>query len=455
MHPALVASSFTSQLELDAPVASGSAPRNGAVTGGATVTISGIHFGAADGTPSVTLGGAGCRSSSWSSATSITCLSTPPSASADMLVALGDAQASAVPFSLDAPSLSHVEPPNLPCIGGATLSLSGLGFGSAVAGASNPAAIVLGGIDCAAARWLSTTAAACSTPLLPDATGQTVGLAVGAAELAAMRLDRVVVSAASPANVPRAAAGADVTLSGLNFARGVSVDQASLPGLTCQTSRWISSTAAACLIARPPPVAAGPVAPASEWLSFDAPVVSAVLPLNGPKAGAAAATVVGANFGADATVHIGGTRCARSDWASASSVRCVTAAGDGEGHAVVVDGRAPFFFLEVCGARRRRIAEAPNRRRAPRRRASPAPLQWPTSHPPAAQSALDVGTPLESAPRSGRDGAGTRGMAYWYEFLHRYRCTDFGACSASCTPSSPSAAVPSRERTCLCVDQAY
>ena len=56
-----------------APVLTSLGTVNGPTTGGSTLTVSGMNFGTADMSPTLSIGAAQCTTSSWMSATSMVC----------------------------------------------------------------------------------------------------------------------------------------------------------------------------------------------------------------------------------------------------------------------------------------------------------------------------------------------------------------------------------------------
>ena len=127
----VVAGTAKTVFSFDAAVVSGillNAPHSGY----ASVTVAGLDFGQTDHTATGAIVTAACGSSSWSSATSVTCLSGPAQLDALRYAQMsvgGVAGTGRTGFSFDA-AVGSAATLNSPHSGYASVTVSGLGFGA-------------------------------------------------------------------------------------------------------------------------------------------------------------------------------------------------------------------------------------------------------------------------------------------------------------------------------------
>ena len=166
-----------------------------------------------------------------------------------------------------------------------------------------------------------------------------------------MIFDAPVVTSIHPQNAVNAAESSSITVLGVNFGAVAgepghcanAVVRVTVGDTACSTFAWISNTALRCQVPKLawskafPPVrvisSAGRVAEGSDsGLRLDGPVLTAVLPVNLPRAvNSVAVTVLGANFGFSAndaliTMRAGIGVCetiAGSRWISGTAVQCL------------------------------------------------------------------------------------------------------------------------------------
>jgi surface protein len=144
----------------DAAVASCGAV-NGVPSGASSVTITGLSFSAADPSASGTLEMVACGTSSWTSATSLSCLSSSMMSTMVGLSAVsvgGVAGTSAPVFSFDA-AVGSGAARNCAPSGGSSVTVTGLNFGAGELSASGS----LTSVDaCSTSTWTSATSVGCA-----------------------------------------------------------------------------------------------------------------------------------------------------------------------------------------------------------------------------------------------------------------------------------------------------
>jgi hypothetical protein len=350
-------------LSYDAPVVTFSLGRtNGAQSGEAPVTLTGLVFSTGVATITVAVdGGDVCLTTTWSTGTSVRCRSPTVSPSAGpytpsgrqlVVTVAGQVGTGAAPLSFDAPVTSSALaydvwfPSNLPQSSLGTVTISGLNFHVADVTAS----VTLMSQLCDTTSWTTATTLMCTlaAPLVQPATVKNVmasvqGLRGTSAPAAVFSFDAPALSfGLSGLNSPLSG-GATVTISGVTFGYTLNPSPtASVSGRTvCATTTWASFTTLTC---RVPPGAfsvdsrftvsvAGVVGTmvAASSFSFDAPVVSYHNAPNGPPSGGSSVTVWGANFGAahlTATVLLqqGAPPCDTTSWSTLTSLRCAAPA---------------------------------------------------------------------------------------------------------------------------------
>ena len=313
----------------DAPVGS-AGMLNTVLTGGSSVTVTGLNFGYVALSGSVALSRDLCRTVSWTSVTTIACMSSALSGALRMMsVTISATVGTGLDvLSFDAPVGSHVLM-NTPQSGRAFLTLLGLNFGYV----DHSPTAMLASAPCKTASWTSETQLRCVSGQLASASmylSVTISATVGTG-LGVLSFDAGVVSTVVR-NTPQSG-GASMTLLGLNFGYSVYTESVSLGGRLCSTSSWMSGTSVRCHVQVAVAADQTSVVTVSavsgtglDVFSYDAPVVSSAV-LNAPWSGGAAVTVNGLNFGYSeltASSAVGGVLCGSSSWSSATSVVCET-----------------------------------------------------------------------------------------------------------------------------------
>ena len=146
-------------LSYDAPVLTFVKP-NGPQSGGALLTMDGMHFAAADYTSSGFLSEALCVTSSWQSATSIKCMSP----NIQVLPGFGEIQTAYITgtgvnvFHFDEPCITYVMVTNAGHTGGIAVSIVGLNFGYA----DYTSTVSIGEAACYSTSWTTKTNVFCA-----------------------------------------------------------------------------------------------------------------------------------------------------------------------------------------------------------------------------------------------------------------------------------------------------
>jgi len=228
---------------------------NGVMTGGSYATITGLNFGSYEVTPSAQLGMTACGTTSWSTTTSLWCVTLQGigiQLDSPVIVSqqVGTYQNA---FSFDAAVVTLSYPPNLALTGKAMISVYGLNFGSLDYSPTTS----IGSTQCDTANWMSVSSLKClvkagsnqNQPFVPV----TIAAAVGTGNRV-FTYDAPVISmlAAMRQNSPMSG-GASVTTWGLGFFSVnltptilIGSGAANNPDGVCSTSSWSALTSMRC-----------------------------------------------------------------------------------------------------------------------------------------------------------------------------------------------------------------
>lgn len=346
--------SVTDYFTFDAPAVSyalsptsGKTP-NGPQSGDGSVTISGLNFAAVDATATVSLR-ANCKTTSWTSMTTLSCMTGKVSAPAYLAETVtitghtGTFQSGL--YSFDAPALSYHKNYNSCTSGGAILTVMGLNFGPVD---YTPTAHIGGELSfsktiCMTTSWSTDTAVRCAAPASfgrKQFPALTISGVVGTRPGGHFSYDKPVPTHATPGNAPPLATSAYVTIFGLNFAPVDATatafinNNANLVGLydVCTTTSWSSGTAVTCMpnergADSMRSVAVGGLGQSGTGgaFTYDGPIITSNFEYNQPSSGGTTVTISGLNFGyVDATPesYVGLSYCQTTSWSSATTVQC-------------------------------------------------------------------------------------------------------------------------------------
>jgi hypothetical protein len=237
-------------------------------------------------------------------------------------------------FTFDSPVITFHENWNGPTSGAFSVTIIGMGLGSA----DFTSSAKLGPSLCATTSWNSLTSLSClvSTP----GGGHGLRLIVTTAEYTgtsdrSFSYDGLVLTGQAPPNSPPTA-GLSVTLLGSGFDTADHTPSSYVMGATCSTTSWTAATIMMCFLrghAIPLPASAFIQVLASTGTSaftFD-PIVVTHAHKNLPATGSMAQTLQGLNFAQfdlTLTLMMSMAQCTCSTWVSVTSSRCITPAAD-------------------------------------------------------------------------------------------------------------------------------
>jgi hypothetical protein len=283
--------------------------QNRVVSNAASVTISGLNFGARDVTQTVMMKLDVCASTSWSSYTTLSC-------DASQSITNGKAFYTTVSvstltgtastyFTFDAPIVSMAATDNAPSSGGASVTLRGLNFASDDRTIS---ASIGGKNECATLSWTSLTEVRCtmnSPPALGTASSSVTISAIVGTVLAHFTFDSPVMSSLVEVNSPTTV-GDYLTILGQNFGASDFSSTLQISSAQCSTSQWISETAVRCKTpsgsgksVTTAVTVAAVVGTRLGLYTYDSPVSSHLTGTNSVMSGGSTLTLVGLNFAAD------------------------------------------------------------------------------------------------------------------------------------------------------------
>lgn len=349
----------------DGPVITHLSDYNSPVTGSQGVTVHGHNFNpGVNLTPSVRVGPTLCATASWTSGTTVSCVSPfGQSDAAHVVITVAVKVGTQVrSFTYDSPSISHATPTNGPTTNGGTVTIAGLNFGNY---APTPTVAVVDR-PCTTTSWSTPTTVQCSSVgSAKSYTGRaqhfilTLSGSVVGTSMNVFTFDAPTVSYITAFNVPTSGGSssgnraASVTINGLDFA-GIDLSPSAVFGSTaCQSQSWVSATAVTCQI-HPGTGAAihhsftlgSMVGTMVHALTYDAPLVSFQTTTNLPTTSGGILTLRGLNFATDnlsapsttaaASTGLGQTACASTGWISPTAVTCIGPEGTGQGLGMTV-----------------------------------------------------------------------------------------------------------------------
>ena len=310
----------------DGPAATGMFPANTAASGRGTITISGAPgFGQFDSSVAARIGGSACEATAWlcwpDSAgnclynASITC-KTPQGTGPFQRVSLTVMkQVTTLTFSFtyNLPRLDQIFPVNGPATGGINITLSGGGYGLED---YQPKAI-LQGSACEQTTFYSDSSLVCKvSPGLYDQHDLVVsvsGLTTVGDGFDLFTFDQPILSSIGGQN-SATTGGSTATLYGANFGTSSSSLRGRIVPGDCESTEWVSDSSLLCKISRQTGIGHGftvtiPTSDSSLLsdgalqatfsgaLSYDAPTITDITPLNSATSGGITVTIKGSNFG--------------------------------------------------------------------------------------------------------------------------------------------------------------
>ncbi|MHC5019417.1 MAG: IPT/TIG domain-containing protein [Planctomycetota bacterium] len=326
-----------------APTLSTVNPAAATNAGGTTITLTGTNFAAG---ATVTVGGTAATTVVVVSGTSLTCTTpalAPVLGPVAVVVTNVDGRSASLPTGFTAqaaaPTLTTVSPASGTTGGGTFVTLTGTNF-------FGGAAVTVGGVAATSVTVVNSTTITCWTPagsagaaavVVTNLDAQNAQLATGYTFTGGPQI-----SAINP-NSGAATANTTITITGTNFASGVTVTV----GGTLATSVVLTGTTQ--IVCNTPTGAVGPAAvvvtnpsgpnttaPAGFTYTGPAPTFSSVNPSSGPAAGGTLITITGTNFVAGATVAVGGAAATSVGFVNGTTLTAVTPAGTAGSAAILV-----------------------------------------------------------------------------------------------------------------------
>jgi len=330
-----IAGAFT----YDAPTITQTAYLSAPNAGGISVTMNGFDFGLLDFTATAQLGFTLCGTASWTSGTTVSCIS-PQGAGAPLpmtmtLASLVGTQKHA--YSYAAPEITDVAGINGAASGAALVTMNGQNFGLT----NTTPTTRIGSTICTTSQWSTSTSIVC---IAAYGTGASLTAAVTVAKQVGTRVksfsyDSPVITASDRPN-GAVSGSTSVTVMGSNFGMENFSPTITIGRSACQTTMWATDTSLVCGLMP----GSGPSQTVTAMVtsvygttvsqySFDAPVITTSFMVNGPFAGGVVVTIHGTNFGArdlSSTAQVGQTYCASTVYVTNTAVSCTGPAGYGK-----------------------------------------------------------------------------------------------------------------------------
>jgi len=314
---AAIVGTSTRRFTYDGPALTLSALANGPVSGGASLTVSGLNFAPSDCTATLSLFTAGLvLTTSWTSATTVYANSPPVSSAIDLssghalLLAVNQiAGTGSFRYTFDAPVVSFARESrqNNPASGDDRVTITGLNFFAS----DYTHTILVSTTRCASTAWTASTAMRCMTA---PGSGRSfsytmnvlslIGTATAVGALS-VTYDTPVVSFTSTRN-SAASAGSVLTMGGLNFAVSDTTVSGTLGSTVCASATWTTATTVTCrptiggLGAQTLGVVVSAITGTSRresgfitYFTFDSPAVTRIMAQNGALTGSTPLTVIG------------------------------------------------------------------------------------------------------------------------------------------------------------------
>ncbi|MEO0017796.1 MAG: hypothetical protein RLZZ522_1079, partial [Verrucomicrobiota bacterium] len=314
---------------LAVPVLVGVSPASGPTAGGSLITLTGQNFGS---TPIVMIGTRSATVQLGGTDTSIV-VSSPAGEgfNLDVKVIAAGSVSNAVSFSYLPPAISGLTPATGPTAGGSTITVIGSNFGLSPS-------VTIGG-NSAPSIVASHSQVVCTLPAGQGLNREVrVTVAGQASPPATFNYAAPAITSISPAT-GTTAGGTQITISGSNFGTApvVVFDGVTANPLAGSThTRVIFTSPSGFGTGKNVALLVGDQLSNSLNFSYDPPSLASLSPTTGPTAGNIPITVVGANFGANPTVTIGGASAPILSQTADGTVICTLPAGQGLSRVVQV-----------------------------------------------------------------------------------------------------------------------
>jgi DNA-directed RNA polymerase subunit H (RpoH/RPB5) len=310
-----------------------------------SVTVYGSNFGVSGFTEKVRVINTACEATQWESETSLRCLAGRGRLRSQAVVVTAGEQVGSTTaiYSVDIITMSSVKGYNTGSTGSASLTVHGSGLGMVAFTAHGRH----GKTGCEGTEWASESSVRCMTgggPLGTHTAVVTAGGRGGSISMA-LSMDGTMISIVRRSNTA-GTGSASLTVHGSGLGMVALTSRGRLGQTGCEGTRWESETSLRCLAGRGARgthtavvTAEGQAGSATAVYSADAVTMSSGKRYNTGSTGSASLTVHGSGLGMVAfTAHgrTGKTGCEGTEWASESSVRCMTGGGPLGTHTAVV-----------------------------------------------------------------------------------------------------------------------
>jgi O-glycosyl hydrolase len=307
------------------PIISSVSPNAGVIS--SSTTISGSHFGATQGSSTVTFNGTAALCGSWSN-TSLTCTVPSGATTGNVVVTTSVGASNGVPFTVTAPSLPAIT--SLSPIAGPVSSsvvIAGSNFGPS----QGSSTVTFNSVAATCGTW-GASSITCTVP--STTTGPViVTTSSGASNSVTFTVQATVIVTSLTPNA--GLVGTAVTIAGSGFGSSQDGSTVKFGGVTATCSAW-TSTSLTCTV--PSGAVTGNVvvtvsSVASNGVNFTvtpsgtSPIIASVSPTAGLNG--VLITITGSNFGATqgaSSVSFGGIFCTPTHW-SATNIQCPAPAG--------------------------------------------------------------------------------------------------------------------------------
>ena len=304
-------------------------PTSGPV--GTSVTITGVNFGATQGTSTVTFNGTAATPTSWS-ATSIVVPVPSGATTGNVVVTVGGVPSNGVSFTVTAtPSITTLSPTSGPV--GTSMTITGANFGTT----QGTSTVTFNGTAATPTSWSATSIV---VPVPSGATTGNVVVTVGGVPSNGVSFTVTAtpsITTLSPSSGP---VGTSVTITGANFGTTQGTSTVTFNGTPATPTSW---SATSIVVPLPSGATTGNVVvtvgtAASNGVSFTVtatPSITTLSPSSGPVG--TSVTITGANFGATqgtSTVTFNGATATATNW-SATSIVVPVPSGATTGNVVV------------------------------------------------------------------------------------------------------------------------
>jgi len=237
--------SYSGQFSYDAPVVTYVGPFNAPASSSFTISVSGLNYANVDQSPSAIVGATACLTTSWSTTTSLVCLSGLGTGVARTIIislqgVVGTRNAG---FTYDAAVPTSASPLNTQRTAAQSITVSGINFGSVDLALSVRHADQAEYPPGSAIQWVSSTSFIVQSRAHGNAMAVTIDGIVGTASFP-FSFDSPVLSAtAAPGGNMPISGGSSITISGLNFGttdHSPSLNLAS--AFRALTATWVTDT---------------------------------------------------------------------------------------------------------------------------------------------------------------------------------------------------------------------